>query len=773
MIQESKEQQQMYNLFRSFIYIFLIIELVMHMPVTTGSSIIGSFLDMIARLGFFNSVVSCKVIELVTILITCAGTTARRSLKFDVKTMVVYPCVAGITLTVLCIFLQQGHWGTHIAGYSLNRILYLVTSITGVMCIHRSLDAIAQYFNCKLGEDRFNFENESFQQCEQLVENKYSVNIPMIFYYKGRMRKGWCNVVNPFRGTWVVGTPGSGKSFSVVEPFIRQHSAKGFSLVVYDYKFPALAEMTFYHFNKNKMLGNIPEDMAFNIINFTDVEYSNRVNPIQRKYIPDLSAASETAATLLAALNKGAGQAGGGGSDKFFTNSAENFLAAIIYFFVTFRPVAWKNGRKLHHMIISDGQKLEIKIRMWSDYVAVDQDGTVILDFTDNDGNNVSTDADGMPVTLKGFSYVDREGRVVFIEDEFYEDDEGRITQPDTFTGEYSDMPHVLSFLQLSYEDVFNILMQDETIMSLMAPFKSAYDNKAMDQLEGMVGTLRVNAAKLVSPEAYWVFTGDDFDLKISDPKNPSYLVIANDPEKEQVIGSLNALILNRLVTRVNSKGNIPLSIIVDELPTLYFHKIDRLIGTARSNRVAVTLGFQELPQLEADYGKNGMQKIITTCGNIFMGAARNKQTLDWAQNSIFGKAKQTTRSVTINDQKVSTSIQEKMDFLVPASKIADMATGWLAGQASRDFTPTKDSMLENFDIENSEEFKPTKYFCKTNFDMGRIKKEENFYKDLPKMYNFASDKEKEIMLNRNFKRVNEEVDDMISELLGKTPKKK
>ena len=119
MIQETKEQQQMYNLFRSFIYIFLII----------------------ARLGFFNSVVSCKVIELVTILITCAGTTARRSLKFDVRKMVVYPCAAGITLTVLCIFVQPSHWGTHIAGYSLNRILYLVTSITGVMCIHRSLDA--------------------------------------------------------------------------------------------------------------------------------------------------------------------------------------------------------------------------------------------------------------------------------------------------------------------------------------------------------------------------------------------------------------------------------------------------------------------------------------------------------------------------------------------------------------------------------------------------------------------------------------------------------
>ena len=203
--------------------------------------------------------------------------------------------------------------------------------------------------------------------------------------------------------------------------------------------------------------------------------------------------------------------------------------------------------------------------------------------------------------------------------------------------------------------------------------------------------------------------TGDDFDLKISDKSNPSYLVIANDPEKEQVIGSLNALILNRLVTRINSKGNLPVSIIVDELPTLYFHKIDRLIGTARSNKVAVTLGFQELPQLEADYGKNGMQKIITTCGNIFMGAARNKETLEWARNDVFGKAKQTSKSITINDSKVSTSISEKMDNLVPAAKIADMATGWLAGQAARDFSPTEKKSFSSINLEDSPEFRTTK----------------------------------------------------------------
>ena len=391
----------------------------------------------------------------------------------------------------------------------------------------------------------------------------------------------------------------------------------------------------------------------------------------------------------------------------------------------------------------------------------------MVLDFVDENGNDVSTDEDRMFVDLNGYSYKDRTGRKILIQGCWYEDEHGNEVEPDTVTGEYSDMPHVLSFLGRPYDQVFNILMQDDRIASLMAPFKSAYENKANDQLEGMVGTLRVNAARLVSPEAYWVFTGDDFDLKISDRANPSYLVIANDPEKEQVIGSLNALVLNRLITRVNSKGNIPVSIIVDELPTLYFHKIDRLIGTARSNKVAVTLGFQELPQLEADYGKVGMQKIITTCGNIFMGAARNKETLEWAQNDVFGKAKQTSRSISINDHKVSTTISEKMDFLVPAAKIADMATGWLAGQAARDFTATDDSMLDHFDIEQSEEFKTTKYFCKTHFDIKKIKDEEKHYVALPKIYEFKNDKEKEILLNRNFKRVNQEVEDMVKELLG------
>ncbi len=764
--EETREQQQMYNYFRSCIYIFLIIEIVMNLPVTADNRVTQFILDLLARFKVFNTVSGCKVAELVCICIVCIGTKAKKALKFNVRTMVVYPVLAGLTLVGLCFVFHGLYFGVSWFGFPANRILYTICSVVGTMLVHQGLDGIAKYYNNKVGEDRFNFENESFQQSEALVANDYSVNIPMIYYWKRKMHRGWINIINPFRGTIVLGTPGSGKSFGVIDPFIRQHAAKGFAMMVYDFKYPTLAKTLFYQFCKNRKAGRLPKGCGFRTINFTDVEYSDRINPIQRKYIPDLAAASETAATLLASLNKGGGEKKGG-SEAFFTNSAENFLAAIIYFFVNFHPVGFKDGRKLRRFILHEGKKLEIVIRNWDDFNAIDKDGNVVLDFVDEKGNDVSTDEDRMFVDLNGYSYKDRTGKLIRIDRCWYEDRDGNVVEPDTVTGEYSDMPHVLSFLGRPYDQVFNILMQDDKIASLMAPFKSAYENKANDQLEGMVGTLRVNAARLVSPEAYWVFTGDDFDLKISDREHPSYLVIANDPEKEQVIGSLNALVLNRLITRVNSKGNIPVSIIVDELPTLYFHKIDRLIGTARSNKVAVTLGFQELPQLEADYGKVGMQKIITTCGNIFMGAARNKETLEWAQNDVFGKAKQTSRSISINDQKVSTTISEKMDYLVPAAKIADMATGWLAGQAARDFTATDERMLDRFDIEQSEEFKTTKYFCKTHFDMKRIKDEEEHYVPLPKIYEFKNDREKEILLNRNFKRVNQEVENMVKELLG------
>ena len=543
--EETREQQQMYNYFRSCIYIFLIIEIVMNLPITADNRVTQFILDLLARFKVFNSVSGCKVAELICICVVCIGTKAKKALKFNVKTMVIYPVLAGLTLVGMCFIFHGMNIGMSWFGFPANRILYALCSVVGTMLVHQGLDGIAKYYNYKVGEDRFNFENESFQQSEALVANDYSVNIPMIYYWKQKMHKGWINIINPFRGTIVLGTPGSGKSFGIIDPFIRQHAAKGFSMMVYDFKYPTLAKTLFYQYCKNRKAGRLPQNCGFRTINFTDVEYSDRINPIQRKYIPDLAAASETAATLLASLNKGGGEKKGG-SEAFFTNSAENFLAAIIYFFVNFHPVGFKQGKKLKRFVSlvndpknTDGKahKYEIVIRNWDDFNAVDQDGNVVLDFVDENGNDVSTDEDRMFVDLNGFSYLDRTGKQVHIERCWYEDDKGKEVEPDTITGEYSDMPHVLSFLGRSYNQVFNILMQDDKIASLMAPFKSAYENKANDQLEGMVGTLRVNAARLVSPEAYWVFTGDDFDLKISDKAHPSYLVIANDPEKEQVIG--------------------------------------------------------------------------------------------------------------------------------------------------------------------------------------------------------------------------------------------
>ena len=444
--EETKEQQQMYNYFRSCIYIFLIIEIVMNLPITADNRITQFILDLLGRFKVFNSVAGCKVTELVCICVVCIGTKAKKALKFNVKTMVIYPVLAGLTLVGLCFVFHGMNIGVSWMGFPANRILYAVCSVVGTMLVHQGLDGIAKYYNYKVGDDRFNFENESFQQSETLVNNDYSVNIPMIYYWKQKMHKGWINIINPFRGTIVLGTPGSGKSFGIIDPFIRQHSAKGFTMMVYDFKFPTLAKTLFYQYCKNRKSNKLPENCGFRIVNFTDVEYSNRINPIQRKYIPDLAAASETAATLLASPEQGR-QREERRLGSVLHQLCGELLAAIIYFFVNFHPVGFRNGKKLKRFISQEGKKLELVIRNWDDFNAIDEEGNVVLDFVDENGNDVSTDEDRMFVELNGYSYKDRTGKRIVIDRCWYEDEEGNEVEPDTVTGEYSDMPHVLSFL--------------------------------------------------------------------------------------------------------------------------------------------------------------------------------------------------------------------------------------------------------------------------------------------------------------------------------------
>lgn len=546
-IDETKEQQQIYMTLRLCLYAIVAIELIVNIPITSESAIFAFIINVLCRFAFFKNIMYCKIAELILIVIISIGTKAKKEIKFNWKTMVIIPCTAGVIFTILSLLFYHVPIGNNEGGISTTRIVYAVCTFLGVMFLLQGLDSISKYLNQRVGEDRFNFENESFEQSNEKNENEYSVNIPMIYYWKKKMHEGWINIINPFRGTIVLGTPGSGKSFGIIDPFIRQHCAKGFAMMVYDYKFPALAKNLFYQYCMNKQKGILPEGCQFRIINFTDVEYSSRINPIQKKYIPDLAAASETAATLLASLNKGGGEKKGG-SEAFFTNSAENFLAAMIYYFVNLRPWGLKNGKKLHWYISCGGKKLKLKwygvdtLQAFEKFQS--EDGKMrwkmVLDFTDHNEKNVAFDNDRMLVNLNGLSYTDPHGHLITIDSAWWEDDEGNAVDPDTISGEYSDMPHVLSLLGRSYDDSFTLLMQDDRISSLMAPFMSAFKSRANDQLEGMVGTLRVNAARLVSPEAYWIFTGDDFDIKISDRKTPSYLVIANDPEKEQIIGTVS-----------------------------------------------------------------------------------------------------------------------------------------------------------------------------------------------------------------------------------------
>ena len=722
-MEESKDLQSLYKVFRTFIYASVLLEFFEYAIDPNMLDFWGGVLvdihDRIKLMDVYQDghMLHSKIMTLLIICVTCIGTRNKKHLEFNAKTMVIYPISFGIVLMFLSVWVFKQHWPPHIFTLHSSTWLYFVMSVVGTVLCHVALDNISKYLKDGLLKDRFNFENESFEQMPDEVKNKYSVNIPMRYYYKGKFRKGWVNIVNPFRGTWVVGTPGSGKTFSIIEPFIRQHSAKGFAMVVYDYKFPTLAQKLYYHYRVNKKAGLTPKDCAFNIINFVNVEYSRRVNPIQLKYISNLAAASETAETLLESLQKGKKE-GGGGSDQFFQTSAVNFLAACIYFFCNYEKRPYDaNGHEMNYDKTIDPETGMIK-----------PTGVV-------------------------------------------RDTAGNIVEPAYWLGKYSDMPHILSFLNESYETIFEVLMTDTEVAPLLGPFRTAFDNKAMEQLEGMIGTLRVFTSRLATKESYWIFSkeGDDFDLKVSDPAHPSYLLIANDPEMESIIGALNALILNRLVTRVNTgQGkNVPVSIIVDELPTLYFHKIDRLIGTARSNKVSVTLGFQELPQLESDYGKVGMQKVITTVGNVVSGSARAKETLEWLSNDIFGKVVQLKKGVTIDRDRTSSNLNENMDSLVPGSKIADMPTGWICGQTARDFVKTKTGRGDSMDIQEAEEFQTSKFFCKTDFNMEEIGKEEADYANypLPKFYNFPSVEARERILYANFLKVNKEVKDMIAEI--------
>ena len=660
-MQEQQHQIKIYGFFQKMVYATVTLECLILFYVNANIPVLSNLLKSFSKMGFFSPPITAKIATIVLIALVATGTKAKKKKDLNIVKAIIIPIIIGIALMFSSLAFVVEAGDTTIPkifpGFSLYQIIYATLAILGTIFTQVGADSISKYMQNKMGKDRWNVEEESFDQNQELVESETSINIPYVFRYKKKNNKGWINI-NPFRGTMVIGVPGSGKSFGIINPAIRQMIAKNFCLCIYDFKFPDLGKIAYYHYLLKK---STDENYKHNfyVINLDDVEKSKRINPFKKEYIGTLAEAQEMAESMVSALQKG-GASAGGGSEQFFTQSAINFLSSCIYFFATLE------------------------------------------------------------------------------------------------NGKYSDLPHLLSFMNRSYKEIFDSLFTHEELHSLLSPFKSAYDNKAFDQLEGQVGTLKIFLSRLATKESFWVFSGDEVELKITDKENPSIVILASDPGTQDINSALYSSVLNRILRLINSKENMPGGIIADEFPTIYIHKIDNVVATARSNRVAVMLGLQEIPQLKQFYKKEVADTISSIVGNILSGAARDKNTLEWLEK-MFGKIKQKTYSQSISQQGTTTSINEKMDFMIPAGKIAALRTGEMVG------------MIAQGEENDTEEYKTSAISGKINLDMTKIKEEEKNYIKMPTYYSFkdklGADRKDDVLMT-NFRRINKEIEILVNEFV-------
>ena len=658
-MQEQQHQIKIYGFLQKAVYAIVALDCASLFYLNANIPVVSNLLKNFSKMSFIYPPINAKFATLVLIGLVAIGTKAKKKKDLNIATEIVLPIVLGLVLIFSSLIVQNEAGNNKLTkifpGMNLYQIIYATLSFLGALILQMGADSISKLMQQKTGKDRWNVEEESFDQNQELIKSETNINIPYLFRYKGKSNKGWINL-NPFRGTMVIGTPGSGKSFGVINPAIRQMIAKGFCLCIYDFKFPDLAQIAYYHYLLKKSKDS-DYNYSFHVINLNEVEKSRRVNPFHKKYIQTLAEAQEMAESMVSSLQKG-GSSSGGGSEAFFTQSAINFLASCIYFFA----------------------KLE--------------------------------------------------------------------------NGKYSDLPHILSFMNRSYQEIFDSLFKNEEIGSLLSPFKTAYDNKAFDQLEGQIGTLKIFLSRLATKESFWVFSGDEVELKITDRENPSIIILASDPGTQDINSALYSAVLNRTLRLVNSKHNLPGGIIADEFPTIYIHKIDNVVATARSNRVAVLLGLQEIPQLRQFYKKEVADTISAIVGNILSGSARDKNTLDWLEK-LFGKIKQKSFSQSISQQGTTTSINEKMDFMIPAGKIAALRTGEMVG------------MIAQGEENDTDEYKTSAINGKINLDMKAIKQEEQNYVPMPVYYSFidkAGNNRKEEVLMTNFRKINKEVELIVNQ---------
>ena len=586
--------------------------------------------------GLFSSILWTKLFCVVFLTLSCLGTKGVKEEKITWSKIwtVLFAGFVFFFLNWWLLALPIGKVGA--------ASLYIFTLSLGYICLLMGGVWMSRLLKNNLMDDVFNTENESFMQETRLMENEYSVNLPTRFYYKKKWNKGWINVVNPFRASMVLGTPGSGKSYAIVNNYIKQQIRKGFAMYIYDYKFPDLSEIAYNHLLHH--LDAYKVKPQFYVINFDDPRKSHRCNPINPAFMTDISDAYESAYTIMLNLNRSWIQKQG----DFFVESPIILLAAIIWF---------------------------LKI---------------------------------------------------------YED------------GKYCTFPHAIEFLNRPYAQIFPILTSYDELANYLSPFMDAWEGGAQDQLQGQIASAKIPLSRMISPALYWVMTGDDFSLDINNPNEPKVLVVGNNPDRQNIYSAALGLYNSRIVKLINKKKQLKSSVIIDELPTIYFRGLDNLIATARSNKVAVCLGFQDFSQLTRDYGDKESKVIQNTVGNVFSGQVVGETAKTLSER--FGKVLQQRQSMTINRNDKSTSISTQMDSLIPASKISNLTQGMFVGAVS-----------DNFDERISQKI----FHAEIVVDSAKVSAEMKAYQPIPVIVDFTnkddSDNLKET-IEANYRKVKEEI---------------
>ena len=586
--------------------------------------------------GLFSSILWTKLFCVVFLALSCLGTKGVKEEK------ITWPKIWTVLFSGF-VFFFLNWW---LLALPIGKIgvasLYIFTLSIGYICLLMGGIWMSRLLKNNLMDDVFNTENESFMQETRLMENEYSVNLPTRFYYKKKWNKGWINVVNPFRASMVLGTPGSGKSYAIVNNYIKQQIEKGFAMYIYDYKFPDLSEIAYNHLLHH--LDAYKVKPQFYVINFDDPRRSHRCNPINPAFMTDISDAYESAYTIMLNLNRSWIQKQG----DFFVESPIILLAAIIWF---------------------------LKI---------------------------------------------------------YEN------------GTYCTFPHAIEFLNRPYAQIFPILTSYDELANYLSPFMDAWEGGAQDQLQGQIASAKIPLSRMISPALYWVMTGDDFSLDINNPNEPKVLVVGNNPDRQNIYSAALGLYNSRIVKLINKKKQLKSSVIIDELPTIYFRGLDNLIATARSNKVAVCLGFQDFSQLTRDYGDKESKVIQNTVGNVFSGQVVGETAKTLSER--FGKVLQQRQSMTINRNDKSTSISTQMDSLIPASKISNLTQGMFVGAVSDNFDERIDQKIFHAEIV---------------VDSAKVSAEMKQYQSIPEINAFqnkdGSDNLKKT-IEANYKRIKQEV---------------